>query len=125
MPLAAVIILFLIVCCGGPIAAFFAFGGFALLDQTPKPVAEIVSCEVNDKNPYVLSTDFTVKVTNTSDTERFVSVEIELQNAAGKKIGEGFAFLDVPANSVAEKTTVLWQDTTGGKTCVIAKVLAP
>ena len=122
--LITVIILILVVCCIGPIVACFGFGGLGMLTSaaSPDPTAEIISCEVDDTNQFLQSTEVTLKVTNPGQTQQFVSVEIEVRNASGTKVGDGFAFVSVSAGSSAEETTTIFQDSAGGTTCVITDV---
>lgn len=122
--LAAVIALILIVCCIGPIALCF-FGGFlgAIGEaSTPDATATIVGCKVDDTNQFLQTTEVTVRVTNPASTKQFVSVRVELRNAAGSKVGDATAFVTVSANSSAEETTTLFQDAPGGTTCTITDV---
>lgn len=122
--LITLIVVLILVCCIGPIVACFGFGGLGMIGAagTPDATAEVISCKVDDTNEFLKSTDVTIKVTNPASTEQFVTVEIELRNAAGTKVGETFAFLTVSANSSAEETTKLLQDSAGGTTCVITDV---
>jgi hypothetical protein len=122
--LATVIVLIVVLCCIAPIAACFGFGGLNMLTEASNsdPTAEVISCEVDDSNQFLQSTEVTVKVTNPGRSRQFVSVEIEVRNASGTKVGDGFAFVTVSANSSAQETTTIFQDTTGGTTCVITDV---
>lgn len=122
--LMAVIAGVILVCCIGPFAVCFLGGflGAATDAATPDPTVAITSCKIEDEG-FLPSAKVTMTITNNSAVEDFYSIDLEVLDAAGTRVGDGYALItDVAGGKTVTEETTVYLDAKGGTTCKVTKV---